>query len=73
MARPAVRFNPRDPREWTEDTRRRRDGRAEIEAQLREMDDEIQDAVEELEAFYAEIYEDTQEMYADADRIWRER
>ena len=72
MASPVKRFNPRDPREWVEDTRRRRDGRREIEAQLQEMDADYTDAMEELEAIYAELQNDIQEMYSTRDLIWRE-
>jgi len=72
MARPAQRFNPRDPREWVEDTRRRRDGRREIEAQLQEMDETQTDAMEELEAIYAELQDDMQQIYSMRDMIWRD-
>lgn len=65
MAVPMRRFNPTDPRKWTEPTRRRRDGRAEIAAWMNEIEEDYTEAMEVLEEFRRELLEDT-EMIWDA-------
>jgi hypothetical protein len=63
MASPAKRFAPHDPRKWTENTRRRLDGKAEIAAWMDEIEEDYHEAVEMLEEIYREIEEDDAEMW----------
>jgi hypothetical protein len=69
MASPAKRFAPRDPRKWTENTRRRLDGKAEIAAWMDEIEEDYHEAVEMLEAIYREMEEDDAEMWDTSNRV----
>lgn len=63
MAVPMRRFNPTDPRKWTENTRRRLDGKAEIAAWMDEIEDDYAEAMEVLEEIYREFEENDAEVW----------
>jgi hypothetical protein len=69
MAAPMRRWSVADPRKWTEATRRRRDGRAEIAAWMDEIEEDYHEAVEMLEAIGRELEEDYAEMLDTPNRV----